>query len=93
MAIVTLKDIHVAFGTEIVLDHLDLNLYPGEKVGMVGANGSGKSTIIKLITGQINPDVAKRICATPGDMNLLALSVQVYGQPHIEKHIPGIEPA
>ena len=59
MAIVTLKDIHIAFGTEVVLDHLDLNLYPGEKVGMVGANGSGKSTIIKLITGQINPDMGQ----------------------------------
>jgi ATP-binding cassette subfamily F protein 3 len=57
MAIVTLSDIHVAFGPEVVLDKLDLQLHPGEKVGMVGVNGSGKSTILKLIVGQIQPDM------------------------------------
>ena len=35
----------------------------------------------------IQKEVAERICAGPGDMNLLALSVQVYGQPHIATHI------
>jgi len=59
MAIVTLSDIHVSFGPEAVLDKLNLQLHPGEKVGMVGANGSGKSTILKLIIGQIEPDMGK----------------------------------
>jgi 16S rRNA (adenine1518-N6/adenine1519-N6)-dimethyltransferase len=36
----------------------------------------------------IQKEVAKRICETPGDMSLLALSVQVYGEPHIAAHIP-----
>jgi len=49
MAIITLRDIHRAFGPEVVLDRLSLRLYAGEKVGMVGPNGSGKSTILKLI--------------------------------------------
>jgi energy-coupling factor transporter ATP-binding protein EcfA2 len=35
--------------------HGGSNDHPGEKVGMVGANGSGKSTILKLIIGQIEP--------------------------------------
>jgi len=56
MAIVTLCDIHKSFGSEIVFDKLNLQLYQGEKVGMVGVNGSGKSTILKLITSQIAPD-------------------------------------
>ncbi|MBN1973186.1 MAG: ABC-F family ATP-binding cassette domain-containing protein [Sedimentisphaerales bacterium] len=59
MSIVTLSDIHVCFGPEIVLDKLDLQLHPNEKVGMVGANGTGKSTIFKLITSQITPDMGK----------------------------------
>lgn len=36
----------------------------------------------------IQKEVAERICAGPGDMSLLALSVQVYGKPHIAKRIP-----
>jgi len=59
MAIVTLSDIHVAFGSEVVLDKLNLQLHKGEKVGMVGTNGSGKSTIIKLIVGLIQPDIGR----------------------------------
>ena len=61
MAIVTLNDIHVAFGPEVVLDKLDLALHQGEKVGMVGANGAGKSTILKLIIGQITPDMGRLV--------------------------------
>jgi ATP-binding cassette subfamily F protein 3 len=59
MAIVALSDIHVAFGPEVVLEHLDLQLHAGEKVGMVGANGSGKSTILNLIVGQVEPDIGQ----------------------------------
>jgi len=36
----------------------------------------------------VQREVAQRICAEPGDMSLLALSVQVYGKPHIAAHIP-----
>ena len=36
----------------------------------------------------IQKEVAQRICAAPGDLSLLALSVQVYGQPYIAAHIP-----
>jgi len=61
MAIVTLQDIHKAFGSEVVLDHLTVAFHPGEKVGMVGPNGSGKSTILKLITGAVQPDMGRVI--------------------------------
>jgi ATP-binding cassette subfamily F protein 3 len=59
MAIVTLRDVHIAFGSEVVLEKLNLQLHPGEKVGMVGANGSGKTTILRLIAGQIDPDMGR----------------------------------
>jgi ATP-binding cassette subfamily F protein 3 len=59
MAIVTLSDIHVSFGPEVVLDQMNLQLHPSEKVGMVGVNGSGKSTILKLIIGQVVPDIGR----------------------------------
>ncbi len=61
MAVVTLQDVHKAFGPEVVLDQLNLQLHAGEKVGMVGANGSGKTTILRLITGQTTPDMGRII--------------------------------
>ena len=59
MALVTMQDIQITLGAEKILDQMNLQLHPGEKVGMVGANGSGKSTIIKLIVGDIKPDLGK----------------------------------
>ena len=63
MAIVTLRDIHKAFGSDVVLDGLHLQIHAGEKVGMVGANGSGKSTILKLILGEVAPDLGEVVKA------------------------------
>lgn len=61
MAIVTISDMHKSFGSEIVFDSLNLQMHAGEKVGMVGANGTGKSTIFKLIIGDITLDMGKVI--------------------------------
>lgn len=61
MAVVALQDIHKSFGPEIVLDQFDLQLHAGEKVGMVGANGTGKTTILRLITGEEAPDMGRVI--------------------------------
>jgi ATP-binding cassette subfamily F protein 3 len=57
MAVVTLKDVHKSFGPEIVLDGLNLVLHDSEKVGLIGPNGSGKTTILKLILGQVKPEM------------------------------------
>jgi ATP-binding cassette subfamily F protein 3 len=57
MAIVTLTELHKSFGSDIVFDKLNLQIFEKEKVGMVGANGSGKSTILKLILGEYKPDM------------------------------------
>ncbi len=65
MAIVTFHDVNKMFGTECVFDGLSLPFYEKEAVGMVGANGSGKSTVLKLILGEIQPDVG-RVVITKG---------------------------
>ena len=57
MAIVTLQDICVSFGSDSVFQDLSLRLHPGEKVGMVGPNGSGKTTLLHLVLGLLNPDI------------------------------------
>jgi branched-chain amino acid transport system ATP-binding protein len=43
------------FGGLLAVDHLDLDLAPGQLLGVIGPNGSGKSTAINLLTGHVRP--------------------------------------
>jgi phospholipid/cholesterol/gamma-HCH transport system ATP-binding protein len=43
------------FGTEVLHDHLDLSVYPAEIVGLVGASGSGKSILLRVLLGLVRP--------------------------------------
>ena len=44
-----------SFGENVVLKDINLEVKPGEIVGLVGENGAGKSTLLKMLTGMINP--------------------------------------
>ncbi|MED5618515.1 ABC transporter ATP-binding protein [Ideonella sp. BN130291] len=43
------EDVHFAYGRDKVIDHLSLHIRPGEKIGLVGRSGAGKSTIVNLL--------------------------------------------
>src|SRR4051794_23347812 len=49
------------FGRVVGLDGVDLNLYPGEVLAIIGDNGAGKSTLIKCLTGALVPDAGELI--------------------------------
>ena len=59
MALVTLRGIHVGFGGPALLEHIDLHIDQGELVCLVGRNGTGKSTLMKVICGSLVPDDGK----------------------------------
>jgi ABC-2 type transport system ATP-binding protein len=44
-----------AFGEHLALDRLDLTIEPGETFGLLGANGAGKTTFLRLVTGYLQP--------------------------------------
>ncbi len=46
----------MAYGTHVLLDGVDLTIQPGERWGLLGRNGAGKSTFMKLLKGDIKPD-------------------------------------
>jgi ATP-binding cassette subfamily F protein uup len=56
----TLESVHLTFGGTPLLDGADLSVGPGDRIGLVGRNGSGKSTFLKLAAGQIDPDAGTR---------------------------------
>ncbi|TKB66927.1 MAG: ABC-F family ATP-binding cassette domain-containing protein [Nitrospira sp.] len=45
-----------SLGAQLIIRNLDLQLGPGERVGLLGPNGSGKSTLLKLLAGTLTPD-------------------------------------
>lgn len=56
MALIQLKNIHLAFGVAPILDGVNFSLEPYERVCLIGRNGEGKSTLLKLITGDLHAD-------------------------------------
>jgi len=54
--ILQVKDLYKRFGGLIAVDHVSLDIYPGEVIGILGDNGAGKSTLIKMISGAYKPD-------------------------------------
>jgi ATP-binding cassette subfamily F protein 3 len=56
MPLLTVSNLHHAYGTQIVLDGVTFSIDPGEKVGLVGRNGCGKSTLMRILLGAFEQD-------------------------------------
>jgi len=56
MALITLRDIVVSFGVEPLLDGIGLNVESGERICLLGRNGVGKSTLLRVLAGSLTPD-------------------------------------
>lgn len=56
MSVLTVKNISHGFGDRAILEDVSFRLLKGEHVGLIGANGEGKSTFMNIITGHLMPD-------------------------------------
>ncbi|WP_298493123.1 ATP-binding cassette domain-containing protein [uncultured Maritimibacter sp.] len=57
--LVELRDISISFGGIKAVDHVSVDLYPGEVHGLLGHNGAGKSTLIKCLSGAYKMDTGE----------------------------------
>jgi zinc transport system ATP-binding protein len=56
MSLIEIKDVDFAYDRELVLKNINLSVEAGEFLGIIGPNASGKSTLVKLILGLLEPD-------------------------------------
>lgn len=56
MLLFRLTDIHLAYGPQVLLDKVSLTIHKGERIGLLGRNGAGKSTFLKLLSSKIKAD-------------------------------------
>ncbi|ETD05027.1 hypothetical protein N568_0104495 [Lactococcus garvieae TRF1] len=59
MSIINVKNLSHGFGERVIFENVSFRLLKGEHVGLVGANGEGKSTFMNIVTGALQPDEGK----------------------------------
>ena len=59
LPIIAVEDVHRAYGEVPALNGVDLSVYPGEFVALLGENGSGKTTLVKHLNGLLRPDTGR----------------------------------
>jgi ATP-binding cassette subfamily F protein uup len=76
MALITLQNVSLSFGGLPVLDRISMQIEPGERVCLVGRNGEGKSSLMRLIAGQQPPDGGRIIRQQGVKIGLLSQEVE-----------------
>src|SRR5512136_876617 len=56
MSLVSSRDLSIAFGGDAILDGAAFSIGPHDRVGLVGPNGTGKSTLLRILAGERAPD-------------------------------------
>ena len=59
MSLLTVEKVTHGFGARQILEDASFRLLKGEHIGLIGANGEGKSTFLNIITGKLLPDAGK----------------------------------
>ncbi len=76
--LVEMRDVSVSFGGIKAVDHVTVDLYPGEVVGLLGHNGAGKSTLIKCLSGAYRMDA--------GEIRIDGQTVDIHNPRDARKH-------
>jgi ATP-binding cassette subfamily F protein uup len=75
MALLSCRDLNVSWGGRALLDHVSLQIESGERIGLVGRNGEGKSTLLSVLSGGLEPDQGEIIRETGVRVALLEQQV------------------
>lgn len=68
---ITASDISLSFGTQVLFKNVNIKFTPGNCYGIIGANGAGKSTFLKILSGELEPDTGEIIITSGQRMAVL----------------------
>ena len=71
MSLATISSVVVQYGNRIILDGVDLTIQAGDRIGLLGRNGTGKSTLLNVLTGSHDPDGGSAAIARGSRVGLL----------------------
>jgi len=83
-ALVSLEKVYLAYGNGPLLDLVDFQIHPGERVCLIGRNGAGKSSFLKVIDGSVTPDSGKVFRESARDISRLEQELPQEG--HLTVH-------
>jgi ATP-binding cassette subfamily F protein uup len=75
MALLSCQNLSIAFGGRPLLDDASLQIERGERVGLVGRNGEGKSTLLEILNGSLSPDRGRLVTESGTRVSLLTQQV------------------
>ena len=56
MIALSVSDVNLSFGTDVILKNISFAINDGDRLGIIGVNGAGKTSLFKIITGEYSPD-------------------------------------
>ncbi len=77
MSLISLKTLSIAFGDRMLLDAANLEINKGQRIGLIGRNGEGKSTLLRIINGEQPPDEGELLVKPGIKIAMLAQSAVV----------------
>ena len=75
---ITISNLAMQFGGSVLFKQVDLQFTPGNCYGIIGANGAGKSTFIKILSGELEPSTGSVTIAPQKRMSVLKQNQNMY---------------
>ena len=79
MSVLTARNISLSFGPRTVISEVDFDVSPGDRVGLIAPNGVGKSTLLRLLSGELQPETGS-VSATGTVAHLTQETLHVAGE-------------
>ncbi len=86
---IQLNQVHLQLGTKVLLEDADLTIYPGQKWGLIGQNGSGKSSLFKLFLGDLHEDKGEWTIPKQWQLSHMGQEVDAKDRPALEYILDG----